>query len=147
MRRIAVALFLATQILTLQAVPAAAQDFPLSKSYKAISISGYDVIKAAITLGVTKDAKGDLKGSGHAGCNEWTAGVVIRGDEVDFTEVSTTRKFCGKPRMTTEEAFLTSLKSAKRWHVDGDKLVIEGDTARLLLKAALPDKSLPDKKK
>jgi heat shock protein HslJ len=132
--------------LTVWAVPAAAEDFPLNKPYKAISISGYDVIKAAITLGVTRDAKGDLKGAGHAGCNEWTAGVIAREGEIDFTEVVTTRKFCGKPRMTTEEAFLTSLKSAKRWHVDGDKLIIEGDSARLLLKVGAPD-TKADKKK
>ena len=54
MMRMTVALMLAVL-----AVPAAAEDFPLNKPYKAISISGYDVIKAAITLDVAKDAKGE----------------------------------------------------------------------------------------
>jgi hypothetical protein len=35
-----------------------------------------------------------------------------------------------------EDAFLTSLRSAKRWHVDDDKLIIEGDAARLMLSPA-----------
>jgi heat shock protein HslJ len=135
MRRIGVAMLLAMLV-----SPAAAEDFPLNRPYKAISISGYDVVKAAITLDVSKGAKGDLKGSGHAGCNAWTAAIAVRDTEIDFNDVTVTKKFCGKPRMTTEEAFLTSLRSAKRWHVDGDKLIIEGDTARLLLKAAAPDK-------
>lgn len=30
-----------------------------------------------------------------------------------------TRKLCPKPQMTAEDAFLTSLRSAKRWRVDG----------------------------
>ncbi len=46
-----------------------------------------------------------------------------------------TRKLCPKPQMTAEDAFLTSLRSAKRWRVDGDRLIIEGDAARLLMKA------------
>jgi hypothetical protein len=41
--------------------------------------------------------------------------------------------------MNAESAFLTSLRSAKRWHVDGDKLVIEGDAARLMLKPGVAE--------
>jgi hypothetical protein len=125
--------------------PAAAQNaphrFPVDKPYSAISISGFDVQKMGLTMTVSRDPKGDgLRGSGHAGCNGWSAGVILREDQIDFAEIATTRKFCGKPRMKAEDAFLTSLKSAGRWRVDGDKLIIEGDAARLLLKAATQGK-------
>ena len=39
--------------------------------------------------------------------------------------------------MTSEGAFLTTLKSAQRWHIDGkNRLVVEGEAARLLLTGA-----------
>ena len=43
--------------------------------------------------------------------------------------------------MTTEEAFLTTLKSAQRWRIDDkDRLIMEGEAARLLLTAGGADK-------
>ena len=121
------------------ALPAAAQDaarnFPLGKPFKVISISGFDVQKAGITLTITPESQSNRwVGSGNAGCNNWTAGVVIREDQIDIMNVATTRKMCPKPRMTTEEAFLTTLKSAQRWRIDDkNRLIIEGEAARLLL--------------
>jgi hypothetical protein len=117
-------------------LPVAAQPgFPIDKSYKAISISGFDVQNKRLSLIVSKDsARGDLRGAGNAGCNNWSATAILHDDQIDFTNIVTTKKMCGKPQMTAEDAFLTSLRSAKRWHVEGDKLIIEGDAARLLLK-------------
>ena len=86
-----------------------------------------------------------LRGSGNAGCNSWNASVILRDDQIDFTNIVTTKKMCAKPQMTAEDAFLTSLRSAKRWHVDGDKLIIEGDAARLMLKPGVAELK-PDKK-
>ena len=134
------------------ALPAFAQQggFPLDKSYKAISISGFDVQNKGLSLIVSrKPGNDEMRGSGNAGCNNWTAGVILRDDQIDFTGIITTKKMCAKPQMTAEDAFLTSLRSAKRWHVDGDKLIIEGDAARLMLKPGVaelkPEK--PAKKK
>lgn len=128
-------------LLSVLALPAKAQDrtFPLDKSYNAISISGFDVQKMALTMMVQRAGKDDaFRGAGHAGCNNWSAGVLLNGDQIDFAEIVTTKKLCPKSRMKAEDAFLTALKSAKHWRVDGDKLIIEGDAARLLLKAGGP---------
>jgi heat shock protein HslJ len=118
--------------------PALAQDaarFPMGQSYKAISISGFDVQNKGLSLLVSKGSGSDeLKGSGNAGCNSWNATVILRDDQIDFTNIVTTKKMCGKPVMMAEDAFLTSLRSAKRWRIDGDKLIVEGDAARLMLK-------------
>jgi heat shock protein HslJ len=124
--------------LGLLAHPAAAQnaprEFPLDTTYRAISISGFDVQKAGLTLTATR--LGDaLRGSGSAGCNTWNARIVIRDDQLDFIDIVTTRKFCGTARMKTEQAFLTSLRSAHRWRVDGQRLILEGEAARLLFTA------------
>ena len=139
MRRI-IALPLAISAMVLSAAAQnAPRQFPVDKVYSAVSISGFDVQKMGLTMTVRRDAKGDtLKGSGSAGCNGWNAGVILNDDQIDFTEIVTTKKFCGKPRMKAEDAFLTSLKSAKHWRADGDKLIIEGDAARLLLKDGGP---------
>lgn len=134
-------------LLAVLAGPAAAQGgFPLDKSYKAISISGFDVQRKGLSLVVSRGANRDeLRGSGNAGCNNWSATVMLREDQIDFTNIVTTRKMCGKPEMNAEEAFLTSLRSAKRWHVERDKLIIEGDAARLMLTPGVAELK-PEKK-
>jgi heat shock protein HslJ len=122
------------------AFPAAAQaprEFPMNTTYKAISISGFDVQKMDLTLTVTKSGDG-FRGSGSAGCNNWTAGVILREDrQIDFASIATTRKMCDKGRMTAESAFTNSLRTAQRWRIDDkSRLIIEGEAARLLLSAA-----------
>ncbi len=134
MRRMVVGIALA-----LLALPAAAQgvrEFPMNAPYKVISISGFDVQKMDLTLTVTKSGDG-LRGAGNAGCNSWTAGVILREDQIDFTAIATTKKACDKGRMTAESAFTNSLRTAQRWHFDDkNRLIIEGEAARLLLTAS-----------
>ena len=126
-------------VLALMALPAMAQaprEFPIGATYKVISISGFDVQNKNLTLTVTKAGDG-MRGAGNAGCNDWTAGVLLRDSEIDFTSIATTKKPCDKARMTAEDAFTNSLRTAQRWHFDDkNRLIIEGDTARLLLTAS-----------
>jgi heat shock protein HslJ len=126
-------------VLVLMAAPAAAQaprEFPIGATYKVISISGFDVQNKNMTLTVTKTSDGP-RAAGFAGCNDWTAGVLLREDQIDFTGIATTRKACDKGRMTAESAFTNSLRSAQRWRFDDkNRLIIEGETARLLLTAS-----------
>ena len=136
MKRIASVFLLAS--LTLPALAEGA--FPVAKSYKAISISGFDVQNKGLSLVVEKATGGDeLKGWGNAGCNNWNAAVILRDDQIDFASIVTTKKLCAKPQMAAEDAFLTSLRSAKRWHIEGDKLIIEGDATRLMLKPGVAE--------
>jgi len=122
------------------ALAQSAARFPMDQSYKAVSISGFDVQNKGLSLLVSKGSSRDeRKGSGNAGCNSWSAAVILRDDQIDFADIVTTKKMCGKPEMKAEEAFLTSLRSAKRWHADGDKLIIEGDAARLMLKPGVAE--------
>jgi heat shock protein HslJ len=138
-------------LVVLTIVAATAQEkppgFPLGRSFKVISISGFDVQRAGMTFAVAPEPQSNrLIGSGSAGCNSWTAGVVLREDQIDITNIVTTRKMCPKPRMTSEEAFLTTLKSAQRWRIDDkNRLILEGEAARLLLTAGGADRQ-PEKK-
>ena len=121
-------------------LPVQAQSrFPVDKSYKAISISGFDVQNKGLSMTVSGDPKGDMRGSGSAGCNSWNATVLLRDEQLDFANIVTTKKSCAKPTMIAEDAFLSSLRSAKRWRIDGDKLIIEGDAASLMLKPGLAE--------
>lgn len=149
MMRIGTAALLVVMILA----PAAAQEvprgFPVDQTFKTISISGFDVQKSVLTLTVTRDrAANQAKGAGSAGCNNWTAVFIFRDDtQMDVSDVVTTKKACPKPRMTTEDAFLTTLRSLHRWRTDGNKLILEGEAGRLLMTsgAVLGDKK-PQKK-
>lgn len=134
--RVALALLFAGISSSALAQPAG---FPVDKSYKAVSISGFDVQNKGLSMTVARGPGDQMRGSGNAGCNNWNAGVILHDDQIDFTEIATTRKMCAKPVMTAEDAFLTSLRSAKRWHMDGDKLIIEGDAARLMLKPGVAE--------
>ena len=127
-------------LLLVLTLPVQAQSrFPVDKSFKAISISGFDVQNKGLSMTVSGDPKGDMRGSGSAGCNSWNATVILRDEQLDFTNIVTTRKLCAKPTMTAEDAFRSSLRSAKRWRIDGDKLIIEGDAASLMLKPGLAE--------
>ena len=122
----------------LLAEPAMAQgarNFPFDKPFRVISISGFDVQKQTITFTVSKTQKaGRYQSAGNAGCNNWTAGADVRDDQFEVSELGTTKKMCTKPMMKTEEAFLTTLKSAHKWKLDDkNRLIVEGEAGRLLL--------------
>ncbi len=125
---------------SLPALGQGAGRFPAGQSFKVISISGFDVQSAGITFTVAGEAHSNqFVGSGNAGCNTWRSTVVLREDSIEFGSITTTRKACPKPRMTSENAFLTSLRSAQRWRMDDKgRLIVEGDAARLLLTATKP---------
>src|SRR5262249_9723603 len=112
-------------LISLSASAQGPREFPVNTTYKAISISGFDVQKMELTLTVTKSADG-FRGPGNAGCNSWPAGVILREDQIDFTAIATTRKMCDKGRMTAEGAFTNSLRTAQRWRIDDkNRLIIE----------------------
>jgi heat shock protein HslJ len=144
--------WIAATLLVLATLPASAQTkqlFPIGQSYRVMSISGYDVHNKGLSMTITHKG-GDYRSAGQVGCNTWNSAVVLRDTVIDFIDISTTKKVCGKSEMTAADAFLSSLRQAKRWRLDRVDLIIEGDTAELRLKPGLakfkPDKA-PAKKK
>ena len=142
----------AALLAVLVAEPAAAQgarSFPFDKPFRVISISGFDVQKQTITFTVSKTQKdGRYQSSGNAGCNNWTAGAAVADDQFEVTELGTTKKTCTKTMMTTEGAFLTTLKSAHKWRLDDKgRLIVEGEAGRLLLTSVGVDGKKADKKR
>jgi heat shock protein HslJ len=146
MRRFALtalgALLLAGPAAAQSASPGAARNFPFDKPFRVISISGFDVQKQTITFTVSKSQKdGRYQSSGNAGCNNWTAAAAVVDDQFEVFELSATKKVCTKAMMTTEQAFLTTLKSAHKWKLDDKgRLIVEGEAGRLLLTGVGGDK-------
>jgi heat shock protein HslJ len=128
-------LALSAALLVSPAAAQSARNFPFDKPFRVISISGFDVQKQTITFTVSKTQKdGRYPSSGNAGCNNWTAGADVRDDQFEVSELGTTKKMCTKAMMTTEQAFLTTLKSAHKWKLDDKgRLIVEGEAGRLLL--------------
>ncbi len=145
MTRIRFALVVTLVMVSAFARPASAQDaaggFPLDKTFQAISVGDLDVQPLGMTLSVMRNPGGDgFRAAGSAGCNRWTGGVVLRDGQFKPGQIATTRMYCSEPRMSSEDAFLAALNSTRRWRMEGDRLIIEGDGARLLLTPAAEPK-------
>jgi heat shock protein HslJ len=126
-------------------VAAAAQSpwsFPLERQYVATSLNGqnYDAQSQSPTLTITRDPKNRvLLGAGFAGCNSWNGRVVLAQKQFGVGDLGTTKMFC-VDQMANESGFLSALKAVKRWHMEGPKLVLEGEQTNLTLSPAKPDK-------
>jgi heat shock protein HslJ len=130
------------QLLTVVAISAAAAaqspfGFPVNQRFVASSLNGQDYAAKSSTLTVSLDANRNLlTGAGSAGCNNWIGHITLDDKEFSVGDLGTTKMFCAD-RMAAEASFLTALKSVKRWHMDGPRLVLEGERTTLLLSPAL----------
>jgi copper homeostasis protein (lipoprotein) len=59
---------------------------------------------------------------GHGGCNRLSGGYVLKGDALQFSEMTTTRMAC--PDIQTEHAFLNALESVAHWKLMDNQLVL-----------------------
>ena len=81
--------------------------------------------------------------SGHTGCNRMFGAVTIRGSQIGFSDVGTTRMACVETKdQRTETAFLTALRSVDRFRMSGNTLeLMKG--RRVLIKFEAPTKRSP----
>jgi heat shock protein HslJ len=131
--------WIAIALLVLATVAAAAQPaprFPVNQSFRAMSMSGEDVQYKGLSMTITHKS-GDYRGAGRAGCNTWTSSVILRDREIGFFNIAATRKMCAKTTMAAEEAFLSALSHARRWHIERDNIIVEGDATRLVFRPGL----------
>ncbi|UZT80241.1 META domain-containing protein [Ectopseudomonas chengduensis] len=57
----------------------------------------------------------DGRAHGHAGCNHWFAGYMLKDDAVRFETPGSTRKMCAPSLMEQEQRFLAALTEVQRW--------------------------------
>ena len=73
------------------------------------------------TLHITFTEGGTAAGS--CGCNQYTGGYQLDGQQIRFGHIASTRKMCqGEEVMQRESAFLSALASAATWEVRGNRL-------------------------
>ena len=113
--------------------------FPLERHFVATSINGQTVGDKPPTLTITRDPKQQqlLVGAGFTGCNRWNGEIMLHQTRFGVGGLGTTKMFCAN-QMAAESNFLSALTAAKRWHMDGEMLVLEGDHTTLQLAPAGP---------
>jgi heat shock protein HslJ len=133
------------QILTVFAISAASAaqspwGFPLERVLVVTSINGQSVTEKAPTLTVAPDAKENkLRGSGFGGCNRWFGQITLNQTEFAVEHLGATKMYCAS-KMTDEANFLTTLKTVKRWRMNGAAVVLEGDQTSVVLSPAASDR-------
>jgi heat shock protein HslJ len=63
----------------------------------------------------------DSRAAGFSGCNRFTGGYVLDGDNLRFSQLAGTRMAC-VARMDTEKDFLAMLNAVARWQISGEML-------------------------
>ena len=76
--------------------------------------------------------------SGTGGCNGYTGGYTLDGDQIRFTQIASTRRMCPEG-MDTEDAFFYALETARTYAVvDGNLELYDAGGERLARFAARP---------
>jgi heat shock protein HslJ len=71
--------------------------------------------------------------SGNSGCNNYTGGVTISGDELRIGQVASTRKMCLPPLMGQENRFFVALPLVRRAKLEAGGLILLDDNGRAVM--------------
>lgn len=80
------------------------------------------------TLAVTADGRV----SGRAPCNRFSGGYTLRGEELAFSELATTRMACAPDVMQREQRFLVVLAAVRRFERTADTLSLRTEDGRAI---------------
>ena len=114
-------LFILVTFLSTLAIATSAQTAQIGgRQWKLVELNGSQVGISSAYLEFDRDQN---RMSGNAGCNRMFGGVEIRGRQIVFSNIGTTRMACADGRVQgTETAFLTALKNIDRFRQSGDTL-------------------------
>ena len=73
--------------------------------------------------------------AGNAGCNQYSTTYEVDGNTISIPEPTLTRKACQQPKglMGQENRYLTALREAVTWEIDGVTLTLfDGEGTRLV---------------
>lgn len=77
------------------------------------------------------------RASGSSGCNGFSGKYVLDGDQVEFTEIISTKMAC-EGLMEQESAYFNALAATARWNRSGSRLELYDTTGKVL--AAFEDR-------
>ena len=111
----------------------------LSGTYHITQLGDTDVAssKFAITFDETSN-----KFTGFAGCNHIFGSYSVNNNAITFSNIASSKKYCGKEIMTAEDTVLKSLKSVNSFSIndttisflENDILLIKGSSAAIMSK-------------
>ncbi|MCG6122445.1 MAG: META domain-containing protein [Microvirga sp.] len=114
--------------------PLREEQFPLGVAYVAVSLNGRDFPgeKPAVIL----DTNFSLRG--FAGCNNYSAIAYPQPDQgIAVGPFALTNRECDRATMTSERGFLTALRGAQRWRIEGNVMTISGPGGELRFERSL----------
>lgn len=125
-------LILSAAIITLASVAAFAKPDRLStQQWKLVQVNNQRVTTSNAFLEININ---QTRFMGNTGCNRMFGAVSVNGRRVDFSNVGTTKMFCGQPQFNRiETAFVKALENANRYRQVGDTLELL-DRNRVTLK-------------
>jgi copper homeostasis protein (lipoprotein) len=91
------------------------------------SISSQDEERAPT---LTLDSK-DHRANGSGGCNRFGGGYALKGDELSFDPLISTKMYC-EGVMDQEQAYFTALEATRGWRVNGRELELTGAGGEVL---------------
>ena len=97
----------------------------IAGSWKLTSHGSADSPTAALTdapATITFDANGKL--TGNSGCNQLGGNYEIKGDQIAFGPIASTRKRCPDAQMSQEDIVLQVLTGSAKLKIEGNILTI-----------------------
>jgi heat shock protein HslJ len=108
--------------------------FPLGWSWTAYSLNGkvYSADRPTFQLDE------NLRGSGYAGCNTFSATMYpIKEQGFVVGPIAVTRKACPKPQADAEREFLIALRTSQKWDLVAGRLVLTHPKGQLMFERAI----------
>lgn len=100
--------------------------------WKLIELNGQPVLPAAeqkeVRIILTSEGK---RVTGFSGCNRFTGGYRVKGNQVEFSHVASTRMACMET-MEQEMLFLSALGNTKQFKINDEKLFMYDADGKLL---------------
>jgi heat shock protein HslJ len=108
--------------------------FPLGWAWTAYSLNGKVFGSDRPTLQLDEN----LRGSGFAGCNTFSATMYpIKDQGFVVGPIAVTRKACPKPLADAEREFLIALRTSQKWDLVAGRLVLTHPKGQLMFERAL----------
>lgn len=114
--------------------PLREEQFPLGVAYVAVALNGreFQGERPAIIL----DTNFSLRG--FAGCNNYSAIAYPQPEQgIAVGPFALTNRECDRTTMAAERSFLTALRAAQRWRIEGNVMTISGPGGELRLERSL----------
>jgi heat shock protein HslJ len=110
------------------------KQFPLGWAWSGVSLNGKPFTTERPTLTVDEN----LRGSGFAGCNTFSASMYpLKEQAFAVGPLAVTRRSCDKGVNEAERALLVALRTAQKWDTVAGRLVIKSQAGELVFERAL----------